>query len=178
MTWSLRWSIRCKEPESSTTPLLSIHPTTASCSASTGASANRYLDVVATIVELAGASPGTTLDGHSLGPLFADSNAPWRSAIAFESPSAHFMGPAERYTGVRTATRKYIKFDTGVEMLYDLAADPHESNSRTGNAAYAGDLALLRGLKRKAQVLHWRNLLAAVNIGVTRQLVLPRSRHK
>jgi len=107
------------------------------------------LDVVATIVELAGASPGATLDGHSLGPRFADSNAPWRSAIAFESPSAHFLGPAERYTGVRTATRKYIKFDTGVEMLYDLAADPHESNSKTGNAAYAGDLALLRGLNEK-----------------------------
>jgi len=107
------------------------------------------LDVVATIVELARASPGATLDGHSLGPLFADSNAPWRSAIAFESPSAHFLGPAERYTGVRTATRKYIKFDTGVEMLYDLAADPHESNSKTGNAAYAGDLALLRGLNEK-----------------------------
>jgi hypothetical protein len=34
-------------------------------------------------------------------------------------------------------------------MLYDLAADPHESNSRTGNAAYACDLALLRGLNEK-----------------------------
>jgi len=34
-------------------------------------------------------------------------------------------------------------------MLYDLATDPHESNSRTGNAAYAGDLALLRGLNEK-----------------------------
>jgi len=48
-------------------------------------------------------------------------------------------------------------------------------NSRTGNAAYAGDLALLRGLNEK---LHWRDLLGAVNIGATRQLVLSRSRHK
>ena len=88
------------------------------------------------------------------------------------------MGPAERYTGVRTATRKYIKFDTGVEMLYDLAADPHESNSRTGNAAYAGDLALLRGLNEKLKSCTGENLLGAVNIGATRQLVLPRSRPK
>jgi N-acetylglucosamine-6-sulfatase len=107
------------------------------------------LDVVATIGELAGASPERTLDGRSLKPLFADANAPWRSAIAFESPSAHFMGPAERYSGVRTATRKYIKFDSGKEKLYDLAADPHESKSRMSEKSYAGDLARLRSLNDK-----------------------------
>jgi arylsulfatase A-like enzyme len=104
------------------------------------------LDTVATIVELAGASPGVVLDGRSLKPLFADPNAPWRSAIAFESPSASFMGPSGRYTGVRTATLKYIKFENGKEKLYDLAADPHESKSRAGRKSYTGDLAGLRSL--------------------------------
>ena len=135
------------------------------------------LDVVANIVELAGASPGATLDGHSLSPLSAESNAPWRSAIAFESPSAHFMGPAERYTGVRTATRKYIKFDTGVEMLYGLAAAPHESNSRTGNqpmpamspSCAASTKSLSPALAKPAGCReHW----------CQRRLVLRRSRHK
>jgi N-acetylglucosamine-6-sulfatase len=107
------------------------------------------LDLVATIVELAGASPRVVLDGRSLKPLFADVNAPWRSAIAFESPSAHFMSPSGRYTGVRTVTRKYIKFENGKEKLYDLAADPHESKSRAGRKSYAGDLGELRSLNDK-----------------------------
>src|SRR4029079_10765494 len=107
------------------------------------------LDLVATIVELAGASPGVELDGRSLKPLFVDANAPWRSAIACESPSASFMGPSGRYTGVRTATRKYIKFENGKEKLYDLAADPHESKSRARRKSYAGDLGELRSLNDK-----------------------------
>jgi N-acetylglucosamine-6-sulfatase len=107
------------------------------------------LDVVATIVQLAGASRAVALDGRSLKPLFADADAPWRSAIGFESPSAHFMGPSQRYTGVRTATRKYIKFESGKEKLYDLAADPHESKSRAAKKSYAGDLARLRNLDDK-----------------------------
>jgi arylsulfatase A-like enzyme len=104
------------------------------------------LDVVATIVDRAGASPGVALDGRSLSPLFADNTAPWRSAIAFESPVSRFKGPSERYTGVRTATRKYIKFESGKEKLYDLAADPHELRNVAGKHAYAGDLASLRSL--------------------------------
>ena len=59
------------------------------------------------------------------------------------------MGLAERYSGVRTATRKYIKFDSGKEKLYDLAADPHESKSRMSEKSYAGDLARLRSLNDK-----------------------------
>jgi arylsulfatase A-like enzyme len=105
--------------------------------------------MVATIVELAGASPGVMLDGRSLKPLFADVNAPWRSAIAFESPSTDFMSPSGRYTGVRTATRKYIRFENGKEKLYDLATDPHESKSRAARKSYAGDLAELRILNDK-----------------------------
>jgi N-acetylglucosamine-6-sulfatase len=107
------------------------------------------LDVVATIVDLAGSSPKGALDGRSLKPVLTDANAPWRSAIAFESPSAHFMEPKKRFTGVRTATRKYIKFESGVEKIYDLVADPHESKNRAGRASYAGDLARLRSLNER-----------------------------
>jgi N-acetylglucosamine-6-sulfatase len=104
------------------------------------------LDVAATIVDLTGASPGLALDGRSLVPLFADTTAPWRSAIAFESPVSRFRGPSERFTGLRTATRKYIKFESGREKLYDLVADPHELRSVAGKRAYASDLASLRSL--------------------------------
>ena len=45
---------------------------------------------------------------------------------------------------MRTATRKYVKYNGGAEELYDLAADPHELENRTGDADYEGDLASLR----------------------------------
>jgi arylsulfatase A-like enzyme len=42
------------------------------------------LDVVATIEQIAGATPGLVPDGQSLVPLFANADAPWRSAILIE----------------------------------------------------------------------------------------------
>ena len=93
------------------------------------------LDVVATIVELAGAKPGRTLDGRSLVPLFTDANIPWRSAILIDGKGAE---------AVRTASRKYIKSKNGSEELYDLATDPQELENKAGSSSYASDLAALR----------------------------------
>jgi N-acetylglucosamine-6-sulfatase len=104
------------------------------------------LDVVATIAELAGASPGLVVDGRSLTTLLADANAPWRSAILLQSPVSHVQKPRARFTGVRTATRKYVKYDSGFEELFDLEADPNEIHNELANPTYAGDLAMLRGL--------------------------------
>jgi N-acetylglucosamine-6-sulfatase len=104
------------------------------------------LDVTATIADLAKASPGFELDGRSLVPLFADAKAPWRSAILIESPVSRLEKPARRFTGIRTATRKYVKFDNGKEALFDLTADPRELKNVAANAGYAGDLVSLRSL--------------------------------
>jgi arylsulfatase A-like enzyme len=57
------------------------------------------LDVVATIVGLAGAAPGLQLDGRSVAPLFADADAPWRSALLFESAISRYQKPSERFMG-------------------------------------------------------------------------------
>ncbi|HEX7533427.1 MAG TPA: sulfatase [Methyloceanibacter sp.] len=104
------------------------------------------LDVVATIAEIAGAAPGYALDGKSLTPLLADVHVPWRSAIGFESPINRFQRPNNRFTGVRTATRKYVKYASGFEELFDLQADPHELQNAADKGAYAADLATLRSL--------------------------------
>jgi hypothetical protein len=85
------------------------------------------------------------------------------------------MGPSGRYTGVRTATLKYIKFENGKEKLYDLAADPHESKSRAGRKSYTGDLAGLRSLNDKLRSCAGETCCVPF---ATRQLVLRRSRHK
>jgi hypothetical protein len=47
---------------------------------------------------------------------------------------------------VRTADRKYVKYDSGFEELFDLAADPNELNNEAKNASYSGDLATLRSM--------------------------------
>jgi N-acetylglucosamine-6-sulfatase len=107
------------------------------------------LDVVATIAELAGATPGYPLDGRSLTPLFADADAPWRSAILIESPVARYLTPSARYTGVRTDTLKYVKYDSGFEQLFDLTNDPHELRNEAGDARYADKLASLRSLNQR-----------------------------
>ena len=104
------------------------------------------LDVVATIEELAGAAPGLAPDGRSLLPLFADPSAPWRSALLIEGPVNRFDKPENRFAGVRTTTRKYVKYDGGFEELFDLAADPDELRNEAGNASLAGDLAALRSV--------------------------------
>ncbi len=104
------------------------------------------LDVVATIADLAGAAPGYALDGRSLAPLFADPNAAWRSAILIESPVARFMKPFTRFTGVRTATLKYVRYDSGRERLFDLRTDPGELHDVAPQPSYSGDLARLRSL--------------------------------
>ncbi|HLO23651.1 MAG TPA: sulfatase [Methyloceanibacter sp.] len=104
------------------------------------------LDVVATIAELAGVSPDYALDGHTLAPLFADANAPWRSALLIESPVSRFQRSDSRFTGVRTATLKYVRYDRGFEQLFDLRTDPYELRNEAGKASHARDLASLRSL--------------------------------
>jgi arylsulfatase A-like enzyme len=93
------------------------------------------LDVVATIVEFAGAKPGLPLDGRSLVPLFTEANAPWRSAILIDGRS---------FKAVRAESRTYVRSDKGFEDLYDLRADPYELANKADNAFYASDLTALR----------------------------------
>ena len=104
------------------------------------------LDVTATIVDLAGAKPGVPLDGKSLVPLFTDAGAGWRSALLVESPATRFDKKTNRYAGVRTATKKYVRYEGGFEELFDLASDPYELKNEVGSSVHAADLSTLRGI--------------------------------
>jgi N-acetylglucosamine-6-sulfatase len=106
------------------------------------------LDIVATIEDVAGTKPGLVCDGHSLVPLFADANAPWRSAILIEGGNDQEL-PSRRYAAVRSADKKYIKYASGSEELYDLTADPYELENKAHDAKYAADLTRLRGAEEK-----------------------------
>jgi N-acetylglucosamine-6-sulfatase len=107
------------------------------------------LDLVATILDLVGAKPGVTLDGKSLTPLFADAGAPWRSALLIESPVNSFERVETRYAGVRTPTKKYVKYEGGFEELFDLSADPYELKNEAHDPAHEVDLLALRGILDK-----------------------------
>ena len=104
------------------------------------------LDVTATIIDLPGAKPGLRLDGMSLVPLFANADRPWRSALLIESPVNCFDLKTNRYTGVRTAAKKYVRYEGGFDELFDLASDPYELKNRVRGPAHADDLSSLGGI--------------------------------
>ena len=103
------------------------------------------LDVAATIQEVAGLKAGIAPDGRSLLPILHDAKAPWRSAILVEGGNGVSKSD-RRYAAVRTATRKYVRYEDGFEELYDLVADPYELDNKLKDPGYAGDAAMLRDL--------------------------------
>jgi arylsulfatase A-like enzyme len=107
------------------------------------------LDLAATIIDWAGATPGVPLDGASLAPLLQDARTPWRSAIFFEGRT--LRGDKQAVRGIRTAARKYMLYDDGTEELYDLERDPDELENRAGATEYSTDLHQLRQLTKSQQ---------------------------
>jgi arylsulfatase A-like enzyme len=107
------------------------------------------LDVSATILDLARAAPGVALDGRSLAALFSDADLPWRRAILFEGSVNRFQNSGRRYVGLRTATRKYVKYASGKEKLFDLVIDPDELKNFARRPSYMDDLSALRSLHKK-----------------------------
>ena len=117
------------------------------------------IDVMPTILDWLGRPVPGVVDGRSLVPLLDGAvPADWRAHGFFE---LEFGDPAaatryERYFGLapgqcraailREADWKYVHFAGGVPpMLFDLAADPHETVDLAPDARHADTLARLRG---------------------------------
>lgn len=102
------------------------------------------LDLVATIVDLAGASAGRTLDGRSLVPLFASPDLPWRTAMLVEGANVLPANEGKAFgyfSAVRTGAYKYGEHVNNKEKytgneFYDLTADPYEIDSRPDDPNY------------------------------------------
>jgi len=89
------------------------------------------------VLDLLGIPPPGHADGTSLLPLVrGEAEAPRVALI-------ENMLFSEEQVGIRTAERKYIRWDSGKEEAYDLAADPAESRDL---AALATEIAPLRAL--------------------------------
>ncbi len=95
------------------------------------------IDLAPTIADAAGAPHPRTEGTSLLAPLQGDL-AGWRGDFLIE----HMEGtnPVPTYCGVRSARWKYVRYATGEEELYDLAADPYELDNLASTAPVAGVL--------------------------------------
>jgi arylsulfatase A-like enzyme len=98
------------------------------------------IDLAPTIAAIMGVEPPSQVDGVSLLPLLNAPAPAWRDALVLEN----FPGDEDgTFVGLRTADRKYVRYGTGEEELYDLASDPFELQSLSSDPAWADERAAL-----------------------------------
>ena len=136
-----------------------------------GATADAFVstvDLAPTIAQLAGSRLRVLPDGRSFVPLLRtpDRTPPgWRQLVFLEQFHFHDEGhqlqgvlepsdapePEEHVThyGLRTATYKYVEYETGEREYYDLVADPAELQNLAGRQS----AAYLKRLSDRARAL-------------------------
>lgn len=123
-------------------------------------------DLTRTIVDLAGATPSSPLDGESLVPAFGSgatsrvatiletgaSNEDEGDGVLGETPSRGWL-----YRGYRDSRWTYVRYpdpsgpvSTSFEELYDRATDPHQLRNLVGRPEYDD---VLDELRRRAEEL-------------------------
>jgi N-acetylglucosamine-6-sulfatase len=120
--------------ESARVPFIVRGPGVARGESSTDVVSN--VDVVPTILELTGATPGNRLDGVSLTDDFRNPKLEHGRVILHEA----FAG--QTILGLRSSRYLYAEWDTGGQVpereLYDTYVDPDELNNLARVPAYAG----------------------------------------
>jgi len=101
-------------------------------------------DLLPTLLELAGGTPGERVDGRSLTPLFTRGAGavPWRNAVVLESRHEARNRGVPAFGAIRTRRFKWIEYANGGRALYDLANDPYETTNAYGEANQAISEAL------------------------------------
>ena len=97
------------------------------------------IDIASTLLDLAGVAGAPPMHGRSLVPLLRGERPAWRRSFLVEYcsdkvfPRVRNMG----YQCVRTDRWKYIHYTelSGMDELYDLAADPYEMRNVIGSPA-------------------------------------------
>lgn len=108
------------------------------------------VDLAPTIVELAQATAGLTLDGGSFVPLLQDPGlSPWRTAFLIEHKKIS-SSVVPDYSAIRDTQYAYGEYRNGQRELYDLATDPSQRVSQHNNAGYG---TIKTALKAKLNAL-------------------------
>ena len=102
------------------------------------------IDLAPTVLQLAGATAGKTVDGRSLLPFARNPALRTNRAILHETGGRRYAGPREQdertnlrrplkrvmtYKAIRTSRWLYIRWRDGSRELYDLRRDPDELQS-------------------------------------------------
>lgn len=115
-------------------PMIISYPkiTTKAGTASGLTSAN--IDVMATVLDFAGAKPLRPINGKSLRSVLGDPKIAIRDAVLIEVNSNKLL---QKNYGIRTKEYKYIEDGSGETELYDLTKDPYELLNLTNDPAFA-----------------------------------------
>jgi arylsulfatase A-like enzyme len=116
------------------------------------------IDLAPTFTTLLGAQAPTWVDGRSLTDMIRTAEVPatWRQATVSESlgtsgpndPDYQPQAPPQ-YTSLRTPQWLFVVYRDGERELYDLAADPYETN----NIIATADTGLVASLYSQLQAL-------------------------
>jgi len=119
------------------------------------------LDLAPTVLDLAGLPIPPNMQGRSLKPLLAGATNGWREAYFYEYFVEGGSIVPDLYA-FRTMTNKVILYPEHEEWteLFNLAADPYETNNLAGNAAFR--LLLQEMETALTQQMRDCNLLAAL----------------
>ncbi|MGA7306438.1 MAG: sulfatase [Rhodothermales bacterium] len=101
------------------------------------------VDVAPTLLDIAGVTPITPVNGRSFVPLLRDPNADWRESMLTEYFLEKVAPNARPWQSVRTEHWKYIRYTDleGMDELYDLQADPHEVRNLISDPSAISTLA-------------------------------------
>lgn len=109
------------------------------------------IDLAPTVLELAGATAGKTVDGRSLLPFARNPSLRTKRAILHETGGSKYAGAREQdegtntrrplkrvmtYRAIRTSRWLYIRWLNGSRELYDLRKDPDQMRSLHAGRAH------------------------------------------
>jgi arylsulfatase A-like enzyme len=100
------------------------------------------LDLAPTLMQFAGASTTSLIDGQSFASLITNPNESWRDGFLIEQyeddgEERSMVSRVPAYVGFRTSEWKYIEYVTGEQELYNLLIDPYEMNNVASLPEYA-----------------------------------------
>lgn len=106
------------------------------------------IDIGPTILETAGLTPPTHMDGRSFLPLLKGREVPWRDTVYYEYYWERNFPQTPTVHGVRTDRHKYMHYHGiwDLDELYDLQEDPEELNNLINSP---GHQDLVKELKKK-----------------------------
>ncbi len=109
------------------------------------------IDIAPTLVEIAGATPGRTMDGVSMLAAASYGVPLGRTSLIQAGPFRRRGTVDWTYRGVYTGRYTFVRWNrTGFVELYDHAKDPFELGNLAGNRRYLG---VRRELFRRANLL-------------------------